>query len=185
MVSNCAKWLEVVCATLIKSAERRAPSAERRAPMPSAERAREQADPPSPPDRRPPRRGGRPFLKDRIRRRPAGGFPQRPIPPPAGCAALSAQDGAPSSPPPGSRQSCWRPASPSRRPRRPRPDPNAGEHDQILQGYSSPGVVLLGPYLYPTVSITPSTFVQPTRPAPATFASKLNKRSRRRPSAMA
>ena len=61
MVSNCAKWLEVVCATL-KSADR-APSAERRAPSAermTAPRAREQADPPSPPDRRPPRRGGRP-----------------------------------------------------------------------------------------------------------------------------
>ena len=43
MGSNCAKWLEAVCATLIKSAERRAPSAECRAPSaerraPSAER---------------------------------------------------------------------------------------------------------------------------------------------------
>ena len=60
MVSNCAKWLEVVCATL--DIERRAPSAERRAPSAermTAPRAREQADPPSPPDRQPPRRGGR------------------------------------------------------------------------------------------------------------------------------
>ena len=66
MVSNCAKWLEVVCATLIKSAERRAPSAERRAPSAeamTAPRAREQADPPSPPDRLPPRRGGSPSSK--------------------------------------------------------------------------------------------------------------------------
>ena len=54
MVSNCAKWLEVVCATL--NIERRAPSAEAM----TAPRAREQADPPSPPDRLPPRRGGRP-----------------------------------------------------------------------------------------------------------------------------
>ena len=84
MVSNCAKWLEVVCATLIKSAERRrAPSAERRAPSaerraPSAEamtapRAREQADPPSPPDRLPPRRGGSPSSKTAsAAARPAG-----------------------------------------------------------------------------------------------------------------
>ena len=36
MVTNCAKWLEVVCATLNLNIERRAPSAERRAP--SAER---------------------------------------------------------------------------------------------------------------------------------------------------
>ena len=46
-----------------KSAERRAPSAERRAPSAeamTAPRAREQADPPAPPDRRPPRRGGSP-----------------------------------------------------------------------------------------------------------------------------
>ena len=48
MDTNCAKWLEAVCAMLIEShrapsAERRAPSAERRAPSaerraPSAER---------------------------------------------------------------------------------------------------------------------------------------------------
>ena len=76
MVSNCAKWLEVVCATLIKSAERRAPSAERRAPSAeamTAPRAREQADPPSPPDRRPPRRGGSPSSKTySAAARPAG-----------------------------------------------------------------------------------------------------------------
>ena len=44
------------------SAERRAPSAERRAPSAermTASRARGKADPPSPPDRLPPRRGGR------------------------------------------------------------------------------------------------------------------------------
>ena len=54
MGSNCAKWLEAVCATVIKSAERRAPSAEAM----TAPRAREPSDPPAPPDRRPPRRGG-------------------------------------------------------------------------------------------------------------------------------
>ena len=81
MESIRVKWLEACCTgarVTIKSAERRAPSAERRAPSaerraPSAERrapsaepeamtaprAREQADPPSPPDRRPPRPGGR------------------------------------------------------------------------------------------------------------------------------
>ena len=48
MGTICAKWLEAVRATLIKSAEAM-----------TAPRAREQADPPSPPDRLPPRRGGR------------------------------------------------------------------------------------------------------------------------------
>ena len=54
MDTICAKWLEAVCATLIK---RRAPSAEPE--VMTAPRAREQNDPPSPPDRLPPRRGGR------------------------------------------------------------------------------------------------------------------------------
>ena len=45
----CEKWLEAVCATLIKSAERM-----------TAPREREHDRPPSPPDRLPPRRGGRP-----------------------------------------------------------------------------------------------------------------------------
>ena len=49
MGTNCAKWLEAVCATLIKSAGAM-----------TAPRAREQNRPPSPPDRLPPRRGGRP-----------------------------------------------------------------------------------------------------------------------------
>ena len=49
MTTNCAKWLEAVCATLIKSAGAM-----------TAPRAREQNRPPSPPDRLPPRRGGRP-----------------------------------------------------------------------------------------------------------------------------
>ena len=67
MGSICAKWLEDVCAPLIKSAERRAPSAEAM----TAPRAREQADPPSPPDRLPSRRGGSP---SGLRRRMAGGL---------------------------------------------------------------------------------------------------------------
>ncbi len=49
MGTNCAKWLEAVCATPIKSAGAM-----------TAPRAREQNRPPSPPDRLPPRRGGRP-----------------------------------------------------------------------------------------------------------------------------
>ncbi len=49
MGANCAKWLEAVCATPIKSAGAM-----------TAPRAREQNRPPSPPDRLPPRRGGRP-----------------------------------------------------------------------------------------------------------------------------
>ena len=55
------------------SAERRAPSAERRAPSAlTAPRAREQADPPGPPDRLPSRRGGRPSSKtESAARRPA------------------------------------------------------------------------------------------------------------------
>ena len=56
MGSNCAKWLEAVCATLIKSAGTM-----------TAPRAREHNRPPSPPDSLP----GRPsFISDRIRRRP-------------------------------------------------------------------------------------------------------------------
>ena len=47
--TDSCKWLEAVCATLIKSAERRAPS---------AEYCLGTTRPPSPPDRRPPRRGG-------------------------------------------------------------------------------------------------------------------------------
>ena len=81
MGSICARWLEAVGFVTIRSAERRAPSAERRAPSaerrapsaerrapsaerraPSAERRAPrpsaEADPPAPPDRRPPRRGG-------------------------------------------------------------------------------------------------------------------------------
>ena len=49
MTTNCAKWLEAVCATLIKSAGAM-----------TAPQAREQNRPPSPPDRLPPRGGGRP-----------------------------------------------------------------------------------------------------------------------------
>ena len=49
MTTNCAKWLEAVCATLIKSAGAM-----------TAPQAREQNRPPSPPDSLPPRRGGRP-----------------------------------------------------------------------------------------------------------------------------
>ena len=49
MGTNCAKWLEAVCATPIKSAGAM-----------TAPQAREQNRPPLPPDRRPPRRGGRP-----------------------------------------------------------------------------------------------------------------------------
>ena len=64
MGTNCAKWFEAVCSTLlIKSAERRAPSAERRAPSaerraPSAERRAPSAERRAPSDRPPPRRGG-------------------------------------------------------------------------------------------------------------------------------
>ena len=54
MGTNCAKWLEVVCATL--NIERRAPSAEAM----TAPRAREQRRPPAPPDRLPSPRGGHP-----------------------------------------------------------------------------------------------------------------------------
>ena len=54
MGSICATWLEAVGFVTIRSAERRAPSAEAM----TAPRARERSDPPSPPDRRPPRRGG-------------------------------------------------------------------------------------------------------------------------------
>ena len=49
MASNCAKWLEAVCATPIESAGAM-----------TASPAGEQRRPPSPPGRRPPRRGGRP-----------------------------------------------------------------------------------------------------------------------------
>ena len=54
------------------SAERRAPSAERRAPSAmTAPRAREQSDPPSPPYRLPPRRGGGPSSEATSAGRPA------------------------------------------------------------------------------------------------------------------